>query len=184
MNTTGHLIVSWNLIYFSLLSKQEHTICEIILSLIDMNSDSWCFHKRISTIIFYLLYLLCFRTHLCCDSNQPSCCILKKVRHSAGVWRVLSPPPPPPSLFSLSLSLSPFTFQFSHWFSYCLSSSVWMVSCLKLLSYFLSLYVDPSLSPSKKKLVWHTVQLVNLFTVTRRPHASQKRPEAYILVQP
>ena len=145
-----------------------------------MNSDSWCFQKRISTIIFYLLYLLCSRTHLCCETNQPSCCILKKVRHSAGVWRVLSPPPPPlPLSFSLSLSLSTFTFQFSHRFSYCLSSSVGMVSCLKLLSYFLSLHVDPSLSPRKKN--WSGILFSLLtYSLSRDVHMHRKNDQRHI----
>ena len=95
------------------------------------------------------------------------------------VFDVFSPPPLPPLSLSLSLSLSTFTFQFSHRFSYCLSSSVGMVSCLKLLSYFLSLHVDPSLSPRKKN--WSGILFSLLtYSLSRDVHMHRKNDQRHI----
>ena len=104
------------------------------------------------------------------------------------VFDVFSPPPPPTSP-SLSLSLSlPLHFNFYIDFRTVCLSQYERFLVLMLLLCFLSLNVDLSLSPSKKKTnkktVWHAVKIVNPFTVTGRTHASQKRREAYIHVQP
>ena len=45
------LIMCWNLVDYWLLSMQKHIICEVQVSLIDINNDGCCFQQRISTMI-------------------------------------------------------------------------------------------------------------------------------------
>ena len=124
-------------------------------------------------LFFFICCIFCVSELTCAVKQVDFLAVSSKRWDILLVFDVFSPPPPPP----LFLSLSPFTFQFLHWFSYCLSFSVWTVSCLDA-SFVFSFLKCWSFSFSKQKkkqkqkTVWHAVKIVKPFTVTGRTHAS------------